>query len=87
MRNESGMAGAGVGGLFLGIVIGAVAGGLAALLLAPRSGRETRQYIKERASDAQEMVQQRVQDVKNKFSQVKGSMQSRAEEEANSITK
>jgi len=86
VRNESGAAaGAGMGGLFMGILIGAVAGGIAALIFAPKSGRETRDIIRGKASEAQHMVQSKVGEVREKVGQVKENMRSRAEEEAESI--
>ncbi len=39
-------------GLGLGLLAGAATGGLAAILLAPRSGRETRSLIRTRSSQA-----------------------------------
>ncbi|MDD5701058.1 MAG: YtxH domain-containing protein [Dehalococcoidales bacterium] len=83
MKNGSGMSGG--GGLFLGLLIGALAGGIAALLLAPKSGKETREYLKTKATDAQHVVQEKAGDVKNRFSRMKEDMQARAEEEAESI--
>jgi gas vesicle protein len=75
----------GGGGLFLGFLIGALAGGITALLLAPKSGKETREYLREKAMDAQHMVQEKASDVRNRFSRMKEDMQSRAEEEAESV--
>ena len=83
MTNGSGMSGG--GGLFLGFLIGALAGGITALLLAPKSGKETREYLREKATDAQHMVQEKASDVRNRFSRMKEDMQARAEEEADSV--
>ena len=44
----AGAPGAGVGGIFLGILIGAVIGGVAALLFAPQTGSDTRGMIRDR---------------------------------------
>ena len=86
MRNEAGTAaGAGMGGLFLGILIGAVVGGITALLLAPKSGKETRDIIRGKATRAQQMVQSRFEDIKGRVSQIKETVQSKAEEEARSV--
>ena len=39
-------------GFLIGLALGAAAGAVAALLLAPESGEKTRQRIKEKAEDA-----------------------------------
>lgn len=41
-----------VGALGLGLVAGALVGGAAALLLAPRAGRETREQVRKAADEA-----------------------------------
>jgi gas vesicle protein len=46
--------GIGSGGVVLGFVIGAVVGAAAALLLAPASGRETRDVMNRRAREARD---------------------------------
>jgi gas vesicle protein len=51
--NRSGSSGLFVGGLFIGAVVGAVAG----LLAAPKTGRETRQLIKKSADALPELVE------------------------------
>ena len=86
MRSETReAAGAGIGGMFMGILIGAVIGGVAALLLAPKSGKETRDIIRGKAVEAQQVVQSKVEDVKGKVSHMKETMRSKAEEEAQSV--
>lgn len=74
-----------VGTLFIGIAIGAVAGGLAALLLTPRSGKETRDLFRTKAMDAQHMVQDRVQQVKERVGKVRENMKSKADEEVQNV--
>lgn len=44
--------GAGAGSILLAFVLGAVSGAALALLYAPASGRETREYLGDRAADA-----------------------------------
>ena len=44
--------GAGAGSILLAFLLGAVGGAAVALLYAPASGRETREYLGERAADA-----------------------------------
>ena len=54
-------------GFGIGLLTGAVIGGTIALLFAPRSGKETRELIKARASDI-------VEEVKDKTSEVVGTV-------------
>jgi gas vesicle protein len=49
-RNE----GAGAGSVLLAFVIGAVSGAAVALLYAPASGRETREYLGDRAREGRD---------------------------------
>jgi gas vesicle protein len=49
--------GAGGGSVLLAFILGAISGAAVALLYAPASGRETREYLGERASDARERAQ------------------------------
>jgi gas vesicle protein len=44
--------GAGAGNILLAFIMGAVSGAAVALLYAPQSGRETREFLNDRASDA-----------------------------------
>jgi len=44
--------GAGAGSILLAFIMGAVSGAAVALLYAPQSGRETREYLGERANEA-----------------------------------
>jgi gas vesicle protein len=57
------MAREGSGGRFLSFLLGAVTGAAAAVLLAPRSGRETREYIAERGNEVGETVGRRAHDL------------------------
>jgi len=45
--------GAGAGSVLLAFILGAVSGAAVALLYAPASGRETREYLGEKAREAQ----------------------------------
>ena len=45
--------GSGAGSVLLAFILGAVSGAAVALLYAPASGRETREYLGERAREAQ----------------------------------
>jgi gas vesicle protein len=44
--------GAGAGSILLAFILGAVSGAAVALLYAPQSGRETREFIGEKANEA-----------------------------------
>ncbi|MCU1384539.1 MAG: hypothetical protein JWL71_3236 [Acidobacteria bacterium] len=44
--------GAGAGSILLAFILGAVSGAAVALLYAPASGRETREYLGDKAADA-----------------------------------
>jgi gas vesicle protein len=77
--------GSGIGMLFLGVGIGAIAGGLAALLLTPRSGKETQDILKGRAKQTGQMLQSRLSDVKEKFGQMGQNMRSSAESRMQSV--
>lgn len=46
--------GAGAGSILLAFVLGAVSGAAVALLYAPASGRETREYLNERAREGRD---------------------------------
>jgi len=45
--------GAGAGSVLLAFILGAVSGAAVALLYAPASGRETREYLSDKAREAQ----------------------------------
>ena len=50
--------GSGGGSVLLAFILGAISGAAVALLYAPASGRETREYLGERANEARERAQQ-----------------------------
>lgn len=50
----------GAGVLFGGLVAGVVAGAAAALLLAPKAGRETRNLVKEKSGEYIGAIRQRI---------------------------
>jgi gas vesicle protein len=58
------------GGMIKGAFIGTIVGAAAALLLAPKSGRELRGDIKARYSDVQDRTKQLLTDVGNKTQEV-----------------
>jgi len=63
MREEEGY---GAGSIFLSFLLGGLVGAGFALLLAPQSGRETRQKIRELSEEAREKTKGYVEDVKGK---------------------
>jgi gas vesicle protein len=60
---EASMARTACGGHVASFLLGAVAGAAAALLLAPRSGREAREYIADRGNEVGENMARRAQDL------------------------
>jgi gas vesicle protein len=54
--------GSNVGGLFAGLLIGGLAGAVAALLLAPQSGEETRLQIREKGIELRDRTTEFVED-------------------------
>jgi gas vesicle protein len=57
-------AGFSFGGFFIGVLVGAVAGGIAALMLAPKSGQETREMVMNRFNQAKDVVKGAGEDMK-----------------------
>ncbi|MBX3147434.1 MAG: YtxH domain-containing protein [Gemmatimonadales bacterium] len=51
------------GSFGLGLFVGALLGGMAALLLAPGSGRETRRHLRRRIRQAKEQVGDRLEEL------------------------
>jgi gas vesicle protein len=64
MREDEGY---GAGSIFLSFLLGGLVGAGFALLLAPQSGRETRQKIKDLTEDVTEKAKGYVEDVKGKI--------------------
>ncbi len=57
----------------MGILIGAVAGGIAVMLYAPKSGPQTRALLKEEVDETQKMLQNWANDLRvraDRFSQI-----------------
>ena len=64
-------AGFSVGGFFLGMLVGAVVGGITALMLAPKSGAETREMVMNRFNQAKDVVRSTAQDMKKTGQEMK----------------
>jgi len=52
------------GSFALGVLVGAVVGGGVALLLAPKSGKETRELIRDKSGEVYEVVKSKVGNVR-----------------------
>ena len=65
MREDDGY---GAGSVLLSFLLGGLVGAGFALLLAPQSGRETRQKIRELSGEAKEKAVEYVEDIKGKVS-------------------
>jgi gas vesicle protein len=70
----------GVGLFFVGLLVGALSGAIAALLLAPQSGAETRVMIKDKSIELRDKAQQTAGQARAKtneyVSQIKDQVQS-----------
>ena len=84
MGNEE--SGHGKGTIVLSFFIGGLIGAGLALLLAPQSGKETRQQIKDLASDAKEKVSEYAEQVKEKVASTVGKGKEIYEEKKSLIT-
>ena len=60
----------GMGSVFLAFVLGAAIGGGVALLTAPRSGRETREKIREAADDARDRLREVAEETETRVKKV-----------------
>ena len=74
----------GAGPALAGLVIGGLAGAGAALLLAPQSGKETRDQIQQKTNELRDRTAETVEDavsqVKSKTHQITSSLHGKAEE-------
>lgn len=68
------------GRFVLGTIVGAVAGVVAGLLTAPKSGRETRADLKEKATELKENTSLRTKDLKHRSEKIRDSIDDKAEE-------
>lgn len=68
MKLEENEYGASSGTWLLSFVLGGVIGAAVALLLAPKSGRQTREQIKEMAQEAKEKAEEYYDEARGKFS-------------------
>jgi gas vesicle protein len=61
--------GAGAGSILLAFILGAVSGAAVALLYAPATGRETREFLGDRAREGRERAQQAAEKGREFFNQ------------------
>jgi gas vesicle protein len=67
------------GSFFLGILIGAVVGGGVALLFAPKTGKEAREILGDKATQAKDKLQEGVGKVKERVGRMRQNMPSSTE--------
>lgn len=67
-------------GYFRGVIFGALVGGLAALLLAPKSGRETRKDIQGRLGEFRDDTERRISELGQDISQRTDKLKSAAKD-------
>lgn len=84
-ENETRSGMPGIGMFLLGLLAGAVVGGIVALLFAPKSGKETREMIRGKAAETGQMIQSRANDVKERITKVGSAMRSKAEQESANV--
>ena len=64
----------------LGAIFGALVGGVAALLTAPKSGKETREDLKKKAGEMKSTAEKKVADVKKKAEGLKKDLETQAKD-------
>ena len=64
----------------IGALFGAVVGGIAALLTAPKSGKETRADLKKKADEVKKTTEEKVSEVKEKAEVVKNDLETQAKD-------
>jgi gas vesicle protein len=70
------------GAFLLGFIVGGLTGAVAALLLAPQSGEQTRGLIKDKAIELGDKVQVTVEETRTKAEQLASEARTRAEQVA-----
>ncbi|MFH0702525.1 MAG: YtxH domain-containing protein [bacterium] len=69
-----------IGKFFAGFVIGGVVGGVVGLLLAPRSGEETRQLLSDNSSEICKSTDTSLKELQNKANMVMDDIQKKGDE-------
>jgi gas vesicle protein len=80
-----GARGSNAGGFLLGLLAGAAIGGAIMFFYAPRSGKETREMLKNKAMETRDLLQERAEEMRDRLGRVKDSIKSSAEHEIHSV--
>ncbi len=72
--------------VFGAMVLGALIGGIAALLLAPKSGEELRGEIGDAASQAKQRAEDAKEQMTGKYEELRGKMEDHMKEHAKDVT-
>lgn len=72
--------------VFGAMVLGALIGGIAALLLAPKSGEELRGEIGDAAAQAKQRAEDAKEQMTGKYEELRGKMEDRMKEHAKDVT-
>lgn len=75
------------GAFLIGFVVGGVAGAVAALLLAPQSGEETRALIKDKSIELRDKAAEQAELVASKANEIAGQAKIRGKEAIESVKK
>jgi gas vesicle protein len=75
------------GAFLIGFVVGGVAGAVAALLLAPQSGEETRTLIKDKSIELRDKAAQQAEAIASKATEVAADAKSRGQEALEGVKK
>jgi gas vesicle protein len=75
------------GAFLMGFVVGGVAGAVAALLLAPQTGEETRSMLREKSIELRDQATQQAEAISTKAGQVATEARSRGQELVDSAKK
>ncbi len=75
------------GAFLIGFVVGGLAGAMAALLLAPQSGEETRALIKDKSIELRDQAAKQAELVSEKATQLAGEAKTRGKELVESAKK
>ena len=75
------------GAFLIGFVVGGVAGAVAALLLAPQSGEETRTLIKDKSIELRDKAALQAEAIASKASEVASDAKSRGQEALEGVKK
>ena len=69
-----------VGKFLVGFTVGAALGAVAGILLAPKSGEETREMLSDAAKDVLDKTDAKVRDIQNKAENVVSELQRKGDE-------